>query len=309
MTENQENNISNNDTQGAATQVVENELIANPHEKDKFQVQLEKFSGPFDLLLHLIEEQKIEIYDVSIAQITNSYLEYLSKINELDLEVAGEFLVMAAALIELKSRMLLPSDEVSEEELLKEIEAERLSLLERLVEYKKFKNLAKGLIDQEKEFQKVFSREKINEKIITVADEDREIMLREVSLPDLLRAFTKVWERATEIQRTKGGEIFDDKYTVREKMEEIVEHLKKRKDRFLFDALFQGEYNRMEVITTFLAILELVRLNFIRLIQDNVYGNIEIIGYNTLPEEMVMVDESLNQEEKEKPENKGEESD
>ena len=138
--------------------------------------------------------------------------------------------------------------------------------------------------------------EKINEQIITVADEDREILLKEVALPDLLKAFAKVWERAAAIQKSKSWEIFDDRYTVREKMEEIVERLKKGKNRFNFDDLFRGSFDKMEVITTFLAILELVRQNFIRLMQEGVYGNIQIIGYNDLPRDMQVVDEELNQQ-------------
>ncbi|MFC1517093.1 segregation and condensation protein A [Candidatus Margulisiibacteriota bacterium] len=271
-------------------------LIEDPHEKDNFKVDLENFQGPFDLLLHLIEEQKVEIYEVSIAKITSAYLEYLSKIKKLDLEIAGEFLIMAAALVEMKSRMLLPADEVSDEELLKELEAERVSLLERLVKYKMFKNLAKDLVDKEKEFGKVYSREKINEQIITVANEDREILLKEVELPDLLHAFAKVWGRAETIQQSKTGEIFDDKYTVREKMQEIAERLKKGNFRFVFYELFQGKFDKLEVITTFLAILEMVRQKFIRLIQSEVYGKIEIIGYDVLPKDLALVDEALNLE-------------
>ncbi|MBU0579954.1 MAG: segregation/condensation protein A [Candidatus Margulisbacteria bacterium] len=235
--------------------------------------------------------------DVSISQITSAYLEYLSNMQNMDLEVAGEFLIMAAALIEMKSRMLLPTDEATEAELLAEIEAERLSLLERLVQYKGFKNLAQRLVEKEMEYNKVFNREKINEQIITVADEDREIFLKEVSMQDLLRAFAKVWDRASAIQRAKEGEIFDDKYTVRDKMEEIVQRLKKGNFRFQFDDLFQGEFDKLEVITTFLAILELARQRFIRLVQEDVYGKIEIIGVDAFPKEMVVVDEALDQQE------------
>lgn len=273
-------------------------LIEDPHEKDKFNVELDNFSGPFDLLLHLIEEQKVEIYDVSISKVTSAYLEYFNKIQKLDLEVAGEFLIMAAALVEMKSRMLLPADEVSDEELLKEIEAERVSLLERLVKYKMFKNLAKDLEGKEKEFSKVFSRGKINEQIITVADEDREILLKEVSMPDLLRAFSKVWARAAAIQGSREGEIFDDKFTVKDKMEEIVNRLRKDNQRFSFDDLFQGEFDKLEVISTFLAILELVRQRFVRLIQEEIYGKIEIIGHDILPENVDHVDDALNQAER-----------
>ncbi len=268
-------------------------LVPDLDEKNKFHIQLDNFQGPFDLLLHLIEEQKMEIYDVSISKITSAYLEYLSKARQLDLEVAGEFLIMAAALVELKSKMLLPKDGISDDQLLAEIEAERLSILERLVEYKMFKNLAKNLVAQEKEFHKVFNRGFINEQMLTAADGEREVLLKEVSLPDLLRAFGRVWERAAAMQQSKGAEIFDDRFTVRDKMEEIVKRLRGGQARFMFDDLFQGDLDKMVIITTFLAILELVRQRFITLLQQDVYGQIEIHACADMPIEMAIVDESL----------------
>jgi segregation and condensation protein A len=280
-------------------------LIPDPQEKDKFQIQLENFQGPFDLLLHLIEEHKMDIYDVSISRITSAYLEYLTKVRQLDLEVAGEFLILAAALVELKSKMLLPKDGISDEELLAEIEAERLSILERLVEYKMFKNLARNLVTQEKEFHKIFNRGFINEQMVTAAEGEQEVLLKEVSLPDLLRAFARVWERAAAMQQRGGGEIFDDRYTVRDKMEEIVSRLHKGHAHFCFDDLFAKEFDKVEVITTFLAILELVRQAFITLVQQGVYGKIEIRACAVLPMEMMMVNEELVVDPEQKPEDSG----
>jgi segregation and condensation protein A len=266
-------------------------------EKGEFHLELENFQGPFDLLLHLIEDHEMDIYDVSISHITSAYLGFIRMAQERNLEVAGEFLVMAAALIELKSKMLLPpGDEASQEELLAEIEAEKVTLLERLVKYKMFKNLAASLNNKSKEFRKIFSREKINEQLITVTEDDREILLKEVSMPDLIKAFQRVWERALDRQDGKGiGEIFDDKFTVSEKMNYIVAQLKGRNSKFRFDDLFVGNYDRFEVIATFLAILELVKQRFIQLLQGETYGSIDIIGCAKIPAKLDEADEYLGQ--------------
>ncbi len=231
-----------------------------------YQVKLEIFEGPLDFLLNLIKEQEIDIYDIPIAQITHQYLEYLDLMRELNLDIAGEFLVMASTLIHIKSRLLLPPP-------LEEAEGEeegidpREELVQRLLEYNKFKDAAEGLRERESVFMNVYGRE-------TSPDYEglEEDVYLEVSLFDLLSAFKKVLEKVEE----RGGEIIiADELTVTDRINQILETLKEDTATPFAD-LFEGASGRMEVIVTFLALLELIRLRMVQVRQGAEFGSIWI---------------------------------
>ncbi|MDH5769016.1 MAG: segregation/condensation protein A, partial [Nitrospirota bacterium] len=154
---------------------------------ETYNIRIPVFEGPFDLLLHLIRENKIDIYDIPIAVITHQYLEYIEMMKELNLEIAGDFLVMAATLIHIKSRMLLPPDEEAPPE---ELEDPRLQLVRRLVEYQAFKESALNLKEREETWLKVFHRE------LQLDEPDGELYLFDVNLFDLLNAFKKILDTA-----------------------------------------------------------------------------------------------------------------
>jgi len=261
--------------------------ISNANE---FQIKLDNFSGPFDLLLSLIDEKQIDIFDIFIGEITNSYLQHVKNLPNVNLDTAGEFLFMASALIELKSRTLLPQTSDEALSLSDDIENERVAILNRLVEYKLFKQAAIDLMGKEEDRSLIFTRAPINEQMITSADEKAPIILKNVSLGDLVKAMQKVYDRAQETPKT--GVVFEDRFTVREKMEFITGLLKGKDKRCLFSELFTGTYYKLEVITTFLALLELARMKILVLTQNEVYGEIELVG---LEYEEHMMEEHLAQ--------------
>lgn len=232
-----------------------------------FRVTLPVFEGPFDVLLQLIEEGKVDLYQVSLTDLTAGYLAYLAELPVLDIVRAGDFLIMAAYLLELKSRLLLPQEEppVEEEEDL------RATLLNRLVEYRVFKGLAQNLKERKEIFEKVYSRFTFEKK---ETEEPRDIYLADVNLADLVQAFQKVW---TEVERRgEVREIEEEKFTVADKIEEIVRRLEAEPEGISFESLFTVNL-RLEVIVTFLAILELLRRRLIRATQEKNYGSILII--------------------------------
>ena len=221
-----------------------------------------------DLLLHLIRENKVDIYDIPISLITGQYLEYIEIMKELDLEIAGDFLVMAATLIQIKSRMLLPPDEEVPPE---EMEDPRLELVQRLLEYQTFKDAATILKEKEDEALKMFGRH-------PVAPEEEEavqpeLYLFDVNLFDLLAAFKKLLENAPPEMRT----ITRETLTVKDRMMHIA-NLIENLESIRFEELFKDSFNRAQLIVTFLALLELLRLGLARVYQEKEFGNIWIIN-------------------------------
>ena len=212
-----------------------------------YQVRLVQFEGPLDLLLHLIRRDKINIYDIPISHITREYLAYIEIMQELELEVAGEFFVMAATLIRIKSQMLLPRHEGFEEE-----EADpREELIRNLLEYRKFKEAAHHLASKEEDRRKVFPRAAVTSPAEEPADEGLE-----VSLFDLLEALQSVFKS---INQQAVYHVVPDSVTVEQKIEAIRTTLARRSE-VLFTELFNGEFAKIEIIVTFLAILEMIRL-------------------------------------------------
>jgi segregation and condensation protein A len=231
-----------------------------------YQVRIENFEGPLDLLLHLIKKNEINIYDIPVAMIAQQYLEYLEAMEELNLNVAGDFLVMAATLLQIKSKMLLPVDETADDE--EEGPDPREELVRRLLEYKAFKEAARQLDDQEKVWREIFWREQALSVDETV--EEKDLSLDNVSLFDLVDALKGV------LERTPGGrliEIAPDNLTVRERMNLILEMLE-GKDSVSFAALFERSSQRLVVVVTFLALLELMRLRVARVFQAETFGPI-----------------------------------
>ncbi|MBI3611216.1 MAG: segregation/condensation protein A [Nitrospirae bacterium] len=230
-----------------------------------YAVKLPAFEGPLDLLLHLIKQHEINIYDIPISLITGQYLEYLSLMTSLNLAVAGEFLVMAATLIHIKSRTLLPPSETNDEE---DEEDPRADLVMRLLEYQRFKEAAQGFESRENEWREVFYRPAPHG---TDGPTD-EINLVDMSLFDLLEALRGVMERAPTRQ---GLEIVVDELSVQDQMSLILDRLE-REESITFTALFDDDTTRLAMIVTFLALLELIRLKRVRILQAELFGAIRV---------------------------------
>jgi segregation and condensation protein A len=225
-----------------------------------YQVKLPIFEGPFDLLLHLIKKEEINIYDIPIAKITKQYLEYLSLMEALDLDIASEFLVIAALLLSIKSRMLLPKSITEGEE---EIEEDpRLELTKRLIEYKKYKEAASKLAQRLSFYQEIYTRPPELEK--------EEAELVECDVFELIKALQKI------LKEKEGRiEILLDDTSVEEKMEYLQKLLETQK-KICFFSLFKDTKKKMEVIITFLALLELIRLKKAYVRQHKLFSKIWI---------------------------------
>lgn len=242
-----------------------------------YEVRLEAFEGPLDLLLHLIREHEIDIYDIPIAQITEQYLEYLGLMEALDLVLAGEFLEMAATLIRIKVQMLLPSPgEDGEEE-----EDPREQLVRQLVEYKKFKEAAGSLSGREDERRDFFPHGvdvRSYEGLLEDAVETEEL-LKDVSLFDLVDALREVLSRIP--RRIDVHAVAVETVTVEGEMDRIRAAVSER-GFVTFAGLFRPSSGRGEIVTTFIALLELIRLGAVLAIQERIFGEITI---RQIPEE------------------------
>ena len=235
--------------------------------KPIYAIKLDVFEGPLDLLLHLIQQNEMDITDVSIAEITEQYLEYLNLMEMLDLDVASEFLVMAATLLHLKSQIILPSTGPDESYTFKD----REELVKQLLEYKQFKEAAQTLDYYATNHEKVHGR-----SVDSYGDvEDlREVQIK-ATLFDLLSAFKYVTEREFAID-DPYDEIQEEQITVEEKME-FLERRLNAGEQIRFDELFSEFASKLERIVTFLAILELIRLQRIVAVQSGHFDNIYIV--------------------------------
>ena len=230
-----------------------------------YKVKLEVFEGPLDLLLYLIKRDEIDIYDISLERITRQYLEYLQAFKELKIDIAGEFVVMAANLIYLKSRSLLPLDQQPPEEDAEEDDP-RWDLIRQLIEYKKFKEAAEQLHARAVQQEKIFTRD--GGEIV-----ETPLRLAEVGIFQLIHAFQNVIKRVE--ARENLGEIFGERFTVSEKIDIILQRVADGAS-LRFSDLFSDIAVRVEVVVTFLALLELIRLKQVRVIQRDLFGEIEI---------------------------------
>ena len=235
----------------------------------EYRVDLPVYNGPMDLLLYLIKKDEVDIYGVSIERITSQYLEYLETFRMLDLEIAGEFVVMAANLIYMKSRSLLPVHQQPPDEEAEE-EDPRWDFIRQLVEYKKFKDAA---------FQ-LHQRELLREGLIARVPEkpgfndSEELLKSEVGIFDLISAFQKVLKKI-ESKRENLREIFEENFTVSDKIDFIIRAVAGEKS-VTFSALFESAASRTEIAVTFLALLELIRMKQLRVVQDALFAEIEI---------------------------------
>ena len=232
-----------------------------------YQCNLDIFEGPLDLLLHLIKEQKMDIYDIRIAEITKQYLSYLDLLSELNLEMVGEYLVMAAELAKIKSKTLLPIPETEEDVLTATGEDPRLELMRRLLEYQRYKEAAFELRQKEYDQQQLFSR--TGEVVLENSEEE---LLIEANVFDLLTAFQKVLK---EKSFKKNYEFKVTTLSVSDRISGILEILN-ASESVTFDSLFTTLNTKQEVIVTFLAILELMRMQLIRSQQARQFDVIRI---------------------------------
>ena len=233
----------------------------------EYKVRLEIFEGPLDLLLYLIKRDEIDIYDISLERITQQYLEYLQAFKELNIEVAGEFVVMAANLIYLKSRSLLPADLQPPEEDVEEDDP-RWDLIRQLIEYKKFKEAAGQLQARALEQERMFAR--MGDGALP---ELAPLPLGEVGIFQLINAFQNVLKRLDAKEDLR--EIFGENFTVSDKIEQILQTMASGRT-VRFSELFVRVASRVEVVVTFLALLELIRLKQVRAIQPDEFAEIEI---------------------------------
>jgi len=233
-----------------------------------YKVKLDIFEGPLDLLLYLIKKDEIDIYDISIERITRQYLEYLDAFKILDLDIAGDFVVMAANLIYIKSRSLLPKDQQPPDEAAEEDDP-RWELVRQLIEYKKFKDAAGHLQRRELEREGLFARVAENPELAG------ERPLAEVSIFDLINAFNGALKRLTKPEDLR--EIFEENFTVSDKIDLIMK-MTAAGVALRFSELFANAASRTEVVVTFLALLELVRLKQVRARQNEEFGEIELVG-------------------------------
>ncbi len=228
-----------------------------------YDVNVGEFEGPLELLLHLIKKNEINIYDIPIALITNQYLETIDLMKSLNLAVAGEFLVMAATLIHIKSKMLLPVSETEEEE------DPRDDLVTRLLEYQQFKAASEQLEERESLWRDIYSRG------ITPSPElsPEEIPISDLNIYDLIGALNNLLSRRPD---PTVLQVSAETLTVKEKMQMILDKMDPVQS-ILFEALFSGILNRHAIIVTFLALLEVIRLGLIRVIQGDLCGPLRLI--------------------------------
>lgn len=239
-------------------------------------VKLEVFEGPLDLLLHLIDKNKIDIYDIPIVEITNQYMEYIRNMQREDLNIMSEFLVMAATLLDIKCRMLLPK-EVNEEG---EEEDPRQELVEQLLQYKMYKYIACELKDREMDSDMVLYKspsipEEI-EKYVEPVDLDK--LLGDLTLQKLNSIFKDVMKRQTDKidpVRSKFGKIEKEEVTLSDKFTYIHSYMRDHKT-FSFRQLLEKQHSKMHIVVTFLAILEMMKLGEIRVEQEETCGDIMI---------------------------------
>ena len=239
-------------------------------------VKLEVFEGPLDLLLHLIEKNKVDIYDIPIVEITNQYMEYLHAMKTEDMSVMSEFLVMAATLLDIKARMLLPK-EVNEEG---EEEDPRQELVERLLEYKMYKCISYELKDRQMDAEKVMFKEPTIPDEVAAYEEpvDVEELMADVTLKklnDIFKSIMRKQEDKIDPVRSKFGKIEKEEVSLSDKMV-YLEQYAMTHPHFSFHSLLEAQCGKMEIIVTFLAVLELMKMGKITIYQDKIFDDIRI---------------------------------
>lgn len=242
---------------------------------ESLQVKVKNFEGPFDLLLHLIRKNKMDIYNIQIHEITNQYLEYLDEMREMDLEITSEFVVTAAALIEIKSKHLLPKPkkEIVEDD---EEDTEK-QLLEKLAVYRKIKNASVFFKERCIDTGELYSKKpEIIEEIKT--PEDNKDIFKNITLLELYKMYNKIIESYNKKQNKTNvvqRKIYVDRYKIEDKMEYIKNSMEAGQTIY-FNELIQESECKLETIVTFLAVLEMIKLKNIKVYQQNNFGSILI---------------------------------
>lgn len=239
-------------------------------------VKLEAFEGPLDLLLHLIDKNKVNIYDIPIVEITDQYLEYVNNMDKQDLNIVSEFLVMAATLLDIKSKMLLPK-EVNEEG---EEQDPRDELVARLLEYKMYKYMAIELRDKQIDATKaLYKKPTVPEEILQYeAPVDMDKLLSNITLTKLNEIFNMVMKKQVEKVdpvRSKFGKIEKEEVSLPDKIQFIRDYANTNK-QFSFKKLLESQHTKMHIIVSFLAILELMKIGAINIVQKNTFDDIII---------------------------------
>ncbi|MEY8518154.1 segregation/condensation protein A [Lachnospiraceae bacterium 29-84] len=239
-------------------------------------IKLQVFEGPLDLLLHLLEKNKVSIYDIPIVEITNQYMDYINEMKRHDLDIVSEFLVMAATLLDIKSKMLLPKEESEEEEC-----DPRADLVQQLLEYKMYKCMSYELKDRQVEAQKVlFKKPSIPEEVRKYeVPVDLEELLAGISLKKLRAIFTSVMRRQEDKMdpiRSKFGKIEREEVSLEERMAYLEQYIEAH-PRFSFRSLFETPSTKMEVIVMFLSILELMKTGKILIFQEHIFDDITVV--------------------------------
>ncbi len=240
------------------------------------QFKLESFEGPLDLLLHLIEKSEVDIYNIPVSEITDQYMAYLETMQELELEITSEFLVMAATLLSLKSRMLLPKPPVVEMETddVEDGTDPRAELVQKLLEYRKYKEIAEYLRDKELTRSLIFSREP--EDLTPYMPTVPENPVKGLHVADLVIAFQKALRKAA--SRDAVAKIRRDEISVKDRMKEVVFMLREKGGRLLFSKLFDYDMTRDEIVVTFLALLELMKIKKVSCYQHRLFDDIVIMA-------------------------------
>lgn len=243
-------------------------------------VKLESFEGPFDVLFKLIEKNKIDIYDIPIAKLTDQYVEYIQSMENDDMDSMSEFIVMAATLLEIKSKMLLPKEEKEEAE---EEEDPREELVRRLLEYKKFKKIADVLYEKDKTSGTSYFKEAdqtVLESVKEIAPKDINEILNGVDLNMLYAAFEEVLKRKenrTDKIRSGFNSVKKAVFNINDKIQYLTDLLVV-KSRLKFKDIFRRDTTKAEVVVTFLAMLELIKIKKIHVLQESVFDEIVITG-------------------------------
>ncbi len=241
----------------------------------EYKIMLESFEGPLDLLLHLIEKAQIDIYDIPINDITEQYINYIYQMEELNLELASDFLVMAATLLEIKSKMLLPQQKIDQNDNvqleLEEVDP-RMELVRRLVEYKKYKNISKELRFYEEIQSKIYYKPKEDLTLY----EDKEIDLEGLDLNLLIKSLNNIFKKRNKASKSIDiSEMQREEYTLEECIDNIKIQLENQ-ETIKFSSLLDEECNRKEIVVYFLSVLELIRMKYIYVNQEENFSDLII---------------------------------
>ncbi|AFS78420.1 segregation and condensation protein A [Gottschalkia acidurici 9a] len=243
----------------------------------KYNIILESFEGPLDLLYHLIEKEKVDIYDIPISKITDQYIAHIETMKELDLDVTSEFLVMAATLLEIKSKMLLPVSKKDEgfQQSMDELDP-RVDLVRRLIEYKKYKDASEKLKSREELYSKIYYKAKEE-----IEYEEEDIAFENIDLDHLIVVYKEILKKCIDYEKeVEYKEIARDKVTIEESIDSILDMVNYRKKVF-FEDLFQDKNTKAMVVVTFLALLELIKQKLVSIKQEGNFARIVVELKNT----------------------------